>query len=115
MFGLKVTELLESSEDFELVVQARRLQGQVSVSLQVTPFTEFTQIELIMAGFVLVGLYVLIIFELCHRTLAAMLGKSRVTDVLRNSVNFSIFGPQHPSSPSNRKSLQTVEHVELTM
>ncbi|XP_022703171.1 P protein-like isoform X2 [Varroa jacobsoni] len=74
MFIFKLTELLDASEEFELLVQARHLQGQVSVSLQMTPFTEFTQIELIMASFVLVGLYVLIIFELCHRTLAAMLG-----------------------------------------
>ncbi|OQR76347.1 P protein-like [Tropilaelaps mercedesae] len=74
MFGFKFIEVIEASEEFELLVQARRLQGQVSVSLQVTPFTEFTQIELIMAAFVLVSLYVLIIFELCHRTLAAMLG-----------------------------------------
>lgn len=82
MFIFKLTELLDASEEFELLVQARHLQGQVSVSLQMTPFTEFTQIELIMASFVLVGLYVLIIFELCHRTLAAMLGKGKAKGIV---------------------------------
>ncbi|XP_077518615.1 P protein-like isoform X2 [Amblyomma americanum] len=46
---------------------------QVSLSLDVSAFTELTQLGLVMGGAVLLGLYVLIVFELVHRTLAAML------------------------------------------
>lgn len=48
-------------------------EPQVALSLAVTAFTELNQLGLLMGGAVLVGLYVLIVFELVHRTLAAML------------------------------------------
>ncbi|XP_018494348.2 P protein [Galendromus occidentalis] len=81
-FRIPVTELLENGGNLEILVQARKLKGQISVSMLVNPFTEFTQISLIMAAVVLVGLYVLIIFELCHRTLAAMIGATAAISCL---------------------------------
>ncbi|XP_070391454.1 P protein-like [Dermacentor albipictus] len=57
---------LESSSDVASV-------PQVSLSVDVSAFTELTQLGLLMGGAVLLGLYVLIVFELVHRTLAAML------------------------------------------
>lgn len=48
-------------------------EQQVSLSLDVSAFTELTQLGLLMGGAVLLGLYILIVFELVHRTLAAML------------------------------------------
>ncbi|KAH7953456.1 hypothetical protein HPB49_008832 [Dermacentor silvarum] len=63
-FALEVH--LESSSDVASV-------PQVSLSVDVSAFTELTQLGLLMGGAVLLGLYVLIVFELVHRTLAAML------------------------------------------
>lgn len=78
MFTFRRTELLENADQLEILVQGKGLTGQIPISVLVNPFTEFTQIQLIMAGAILVGLYVLIIFELCHRTLAAMLGELKL-------------------------------------
>ncbi|KAG0422373.1 hypothetical protein HPB47_001797, partial [Ixodes persulcatus] len=60
---------LETSDPY----RATHPDPQVSLSLAVTTFTELNQQGLLMGGAVLIGLYVLIVFELVHRTLAAML------------------------------------------
>ncbi|EEC16274.1 pink-eyed dilution protein, putative [Ixodes scapularis] len=60
---------LETSDPY----QATHQDPQVALSLAVTAFTELNQQGLLMGGAVLIGLYVLIVFELVHRTLAAML------------------------------------------
>ncbi|KAH7970022.1 hypothetical protein HPB52_023911 [Rhipicephalus sanguineus] len=64
--GYSLEVHLESSFDVASV-------PQVSLSVNVSAFTELTQLGLLMGGAVLLGLYVLIVFELVHRTLAAML------------------------------------------
>lgn len=47
--------------------------SEVSLSYEVSASTQLTQLGLFMGGAVLVGLYALIVFEVVHRTLAAML------------------------------------------
>ncbi|XP_076319068.1 P protein-like [Tachypleus tridentatus] len=49
-------------------------KNDVSMSVSVSSFTELSTDGIFMAAAVLIGLYILIIFEMVHRTLAAMIG-----------------------------------------
>ncbi|XP_041912706.1 P protein [Alosa sapidissima] len=64
-----------SSSPVVITVQAFLLDSQV-VPLSMTHQSLFATVEtqVLMAGIILAGVYVLIIFEIVHRTLAAMLG-----------------------------------------
>ncbi|XP_028856294.1 P protein isoform X3 [Denticeps clupeoides] len=64
-----------SSEPIIITVQAFLLDSQV-VPLSMTHQSLYVTVEtqVLMAGLILAGVYVLIIFEIVHRTLAAMLG-----------------------------------------
>ncbi|XP_046893283.1 P protein [Hypomesus transpacificus] len=64
-----------SSEPILITVQAFLLDTQV-VPLSITHQSLFVTVEtqVVIAGAILAGVYVLIIFEIVHRTLAAMLG-----------------------------------------
>uniref|UniRef100_A0A672Q5I5 OCA2 melanosomal transmembrane protein n=1 Tax=Sinocyclocheilus grahami TaxID=75366 RepID=A0A672Q5I5_SINGR len=64
-----------SSAPILISVQAFLLDGQV-VPLSMTHQSLYVTVEtqVLMAGLILAGVYVLIIFEIVHRTLAAMLG-----------------------------------------
>ena len=84
-FPFPVTEVLENAENLEILVQVKGLREPMPISVLVTPLTEFAKVKLLMAAFVLVGLYVLIIFEICHRTLAAMLGESTPSELHLNA------------------------------
>uniref|UniRef100_A0A8C2GQK7 Oculocutaneous albinism II n=1 Tax=Cyprinus carpio TaxID=7962 RepID=A0A8C2GQK7_CYPCA len=67
--------LLSSSAPILISVQAFLLDSQV-VPLSMTHQSLYVTVEtqVLMAGLILAGVYVLIIFEIVHRTLAAMLG-----------------------------------------
>uniref|UniRef100_A0AAY4DZB5 Citrate transporter-like domain-containing protein n=1 Tax=Denticeps clupeoides TaxID=299321 RepID=A0AAY4DZB5_9TELE len=66
---------LSHSEPIIITVQAFLLDSQV-VPLSMTHQSLYVTVEtqVLMAGLILAGVYVLIIFEIVHRTLAAMLG-----------------------------------------
>lgn len=54
----------------------------VSISLSISAYSDLSLKGIIMAGVVLVFLYVLIIFEVVHRTLAAMIGAAAAISCL---------------------------------
>lgn len=72
------------------------------ISVLVTPLRDLARFRLVMAMVVLIGLYVLIIFEVCDRSLAAMLGEFTLTIFFCNSSK---------SNPSNCVSMELTDSI----
>ncbi|GBM52504.1 P protein, partial [Araneus ventricosus] len=72
-FSLKPEEMSDSNT-YQLTVSTNKRRDYVSLFIDVSVRPELAVGQIIMAICVLIGLYILIIFEVVHRTLAAMIG-----------------------------------------
>ncbi|KAI1301636.1 P protein [Halotydeus destructor] len=68
-----IEDLFDDENTFQLEITTNE-EFVVPISLSVTAFSDLSLKGILMAGGVLIFLYVLIIFEVVHRTLAAMIG-----------------------------------------
>ena len=95
---------INDPEELAIFVRAEKLAGQIPIDVRVTSLTELVKYRLAMAAIVMAGLYVLIITEICHRSLAAMLGKlteiiiSNLMIMFRSNCDHSFLSAQSPGS-----------------
>ncbi|XP_054715570.1 P protein-like [Uloborus diversus] len=67
---------------YQLAVSTNKRDGYVAISLDLSVRPKLAVGQVIMALCVLIGLYILIIFDLVHRTLAAMIGATAAISCL---------------------------------
>ncbi|GBM31572.1 P protein [Araneus ventricosus] len=72
-FNLESYEMSES-KTYQLTISTNKKRDYVSVSVDVAVRPKLAIGHILMALFILIGLYAMIIFELVHQTLAAMIG-----------------------------------------
>ncbi|XP_035233322.1 P protein-like [Stegodyphus dumicola] len=70
------------SKTYQLVISTNRYDNYVSMSVNLSVRPKLPIGQVIVAVCVLIGLYILIIFELVHRTLAAMVGATTAISCL---------------------------------
>lgn len=87
-----IAGIYDSDSSYQLEITTTEKEP-VPISLTVVTFNELTLKGIIMAGAVLIFLYVLIIFEVVHRTLAAMLGAVAAIACLTITRDVSQFRP----------------------
>ncbi|GFS45490.1 p protein [Trichonephila inaurata madagascariensis] len=72
-FSLEPDEMSDS-KTYEVTISTNKKRDYVSMCIDVSVRPKLAIGHIVMALFVLIGLYILIIFELVHQTLAAMIG-----------------------------------------
>ncbi|GFU48928.1 p protein [Nephila pilipes] len=72
-FSLEPDEMSDS-KTYEVTVSTNKKRDYVSMCIDISVRPKLAIGQIVMALFVLIGLYVLIIFELVHQTLAALIG-----------------------------------------
>ncbi|KAG8183960.1 hypothetical protein JTE90_005190 [Oedothorax gibbosus] len=70
------------SKTYQVVVSTNKRRDYVSLSVDVSVESKLAVGQIIVALCILIGLYILIIFELVHRTLAAMIGATTAISCL---------------------------------
>jgi len=72
-FVLSDEDNYNNKDEYQMQI-ATNLDDSVSVSINISGFSELSLDGILLAAAVLIFLYILIIFEIVHRTLAAMIG-----------------------------------------